>query len=124
MKKLTSLLLATGVLLGASSALAAAAQKSRTYTVVGYYDRTQPKQELLTRAASEIGAKMKESVAVENQEDADQIVQVLFKADGTYRIYWDALPLAPQRKQFEKPLMDLNIFRTAEGKSGEFPPKP
>lgn len=122
MKSLIRLLIASCALLGASASIAA----NNTYTVVGYFDRNQPDPELVAKVAGEIAAKMKDLTAVRSEADADQIVQVLFKRDGTYRIYWDALPLMRNGRRYQehdKPMIDLNVFRSAEGKSGQFPPK-
>lgn len=119
MKTLLRLFLAGCAFAGASAAFAA--NKAPTFKVVGYYERDQPKSELVAKAASEIGTKMKDFVAVKSEEEADQVVQVLFKQDGTYRIYWDALPLARsenRQRNFEKSAFDFWTF-PAESKNGE-----
>lgn len=91
MKTATRLFVA-GLALGASC-LACGANQERTYAVIGFYEGRQPKPELVNQAAVEIGQKMKDRPAVAADAEADQVVQVLFKRDGTYRIFWDALPL-------------------------------
>lgn len=90
--KITIRMFIVGMTLGASC-LAFASDKAETYAVVGYFEGRMPAQALVDKAAKEIGEKMKGLAALPTGADADQVVQVLFKRDGTYRIYWDALPL-------------------------------
>lgn len=85
-------LLFAGVACGATC-LAFGASKARTYSVVGFFEGRKPAQKLVDKAAVEIGRKMKDCTALPADTETDQVVQVLFKRDGTYRIYWDSLPL-------------------------------
>lgn len=95
--KTPRLLLCAALLLGLTAANAPAADttiapKAQTFAVRGFFDGTKPAPTLIEKAAAEIGAKMKGAVQVQNPDDADHIVQVLFKR-GTYKVYVDALPI-------------------------------
>lgn len=70
----------------------APAAKAKTYAIVGFFDGLKPSTALLEQASRDIGEKMKGLAQVENPEDADHVVQVLFKR-GAYKVYVDALPL-------------------------------
>ncbi len=95
--KIPLLMFCAALLLGLTAATASAAEattapKTKTYAVRGFFNGTKPAPALLEKAAVEIGAKMKGAVQVQNPDDADHVVQVLFKR-GTYKVYVDALPL-------------------------------
>ncbi|MBI3887326.1 MAG: hypothetical protein HY302_16595 [Opitutae bacterium] len=80
---------------GATGALAsppATAPEPRTYAVLCFVVGPKPPASLLGQARSEVDAKMAGLVEVPNPEEADHVVQVLFKR-GTFRLYVDALPL-------------------------------
>jgi hypothetical protein len=92
MKNFRRLILSIVVL--ASISPARSAEKTRTYALIGYFDGAKPRTETIAKACTEVATRMKDVAPVASEEDADQIVQVLFKRDGSYRIYWDALPLS------------------------------
>ena len=111
------LLLCAALLLGLTAATAAAADattapKAKTYAVRGFFNGTKPAPALLEKAAIEIGAKMKGAVQVQNPDDADHVVQVLFKR-GSYKVYVDALPLnGATSVTFADWLPTLNLLST------------
>lgn len=92
MKKLRLPLLAA-LLLGfvASVHAAGSSAKTKTYAVLGFFDGAKPAQALVDQAAKEIGTQMTGAVQVDNLEEADHVVQVVFRRGG-YKIYVDALP--------------------------------
>jgi hypothetical protein len=65
----------------------------RTYAVLGFFTGAKPPPDLVEQAAREIGLKMQGAVQTANVEEADQVVQVVFRQGG-YRIYVDALPFS------------------------------
>ena len=86
--------------------------KAKTYAVLGFYDGTKPGPALGEKAPKQIGAKMHETIQVKNPEEADHVIQVLFKR-GTYKIYVDALPLnGATSVTFADWLPTLNLLST------------
>lgn len=83
-----------GILHAASQATAspASASKPKTFAVIVFREGAKPSLELIGKAAEDISGKMKGLREVNNAEEADHIVQVLFKR-GQYKIYIDSLPL-------------------------------
>lgn len=121
MKTLLRFLFASCVLAGAAFAAGA---KQKTYYVSGTYDRVQPKTELVAKAVAEVSAKMKDAVNIQNADEADELIQIHFKRDGTYRINWDAYPSLNETHPFPRWDLDRQFhgpgsLREAEGKSGE-----
>ena len=75
-----------------------AAPKAKTFAIVGFVDGPKPSPALQAQAIREIGAKMQGLTQVQNPEDADHVVQVLFKR-GAYKVYVDALPFNPSQSR-------------------------
>jgi hypothetical protein len=84
------------------------AKSVQTYAVVAYYhEGAKPAQELVDQAAREVGTKMAGLAQTTDAESADHSVEILFKA-GSYKIYVDALPLAPKLSEREMHIVDAN----------------
>lgn len=81
---------------GALATLASAAGpgKAKTYVVAGYYVGAEPSPQLVAQAALQVAEKMAGMSQTDAREDADHTVEVLFKKGG-FKLYVDALPLAP-----------------------------
>ncbi len=72
----------------------AAAKKTESYTVAGFFGRQKPSAELVAKAATELGQKMAGMVQTTDPTEADHRVEILFTGDS-YKIFVDALPLVP-----------------------------
>lgn len=82
--------------------------KTKTYTIAAYFfEGDKPKQELVDQAAREVGAKMNGMVQTGEPDEADHAVEILFKK-GTYKIYVDALPIAPKLAAIDRQAMEAN----------------
>jgi len=78
--------------LGATLSAFAVQKAAPTYTVVGYFRDLQPKPELVQKAALAVSEKMAGMAQVQDANEADHAVEILFQRDG-FKIYVDALPL-------------------------------
>ena len=108
-------------LLGALAALPAFATgpKAKTYTVVGYFERATPSPELVSQAARAVGDKMAGMTQVQNAEDADHTVEILF-GRGTFQVYVDALPLEKRRLKLEMSQTLHDTFQVQPERRAEF----
>jgi hypothetical protein len=86
-----------GLLPGLAVALAAtlvpqaiAAEKTRTYAIVGYHRGPAPTPLVLGKAISEIAAKMPDCRLVPNPDKADTVVNVIFRGNS-YELIFNAL---------------------------------
>lgn len=98
-------------LLGALAALPALAAdaKAKTYTLVGYYEGAEPAPDLVAKAAQAVGAKMSGMTQVQNPEDADHSVEILFKR-GSFQVYVDALPVVQKQLKLRADHMLAETF--------------
>jgi hypothetical protein len=92
MKPIQLLIAASLALTGAAAF--AAAPKSETYTVIGYYADAKPSPGQFAEATAAVAKKVAGMTQVTQREEADHRVEVLF-AKGKFQIYVDALPLRP-----------------------------
>lgn len=90
---LLSLVVATAGFAASSSA------KAKTYFLAGFFDGRKPTPELVQQAAVAVGEKMEGCVQVQDKEEADHVVEILFR-QGKYQIFVDALPLEHKGDRF------------------------
>jgi hypothetical protein len=83
----------------AGVAAPATASKAKTYFVAGYFDGRQPTAELVQQAAVAVGEKMDGCVQVQDKEEADHVIEILFR-HGSYQVFVDALPLEHKGDRF------------------------
>lgn len=122
---LAALLLGLPVFSAAGASPTAAVPKAKSYAIIGFFVGPRPTAPLLEQASRAIAEKMKGMVQVENPEDTDHLVQVLFKR-GTYKVYVDALPLDGLKRydnlgrfQIESMLASEAARENAEGRGRE-----
>ncbi|MBI3887327.1 MAG: hypothetical protein HY302_16600 [Opitutae bacterium] len=91
-----ALLLGLSAVALAPAAPAAAQPKQKTYALIAVSaDRVRPADSVVADAFSDVAARMQARgfARVERTEDADSVMQVLFRHDRSYKVYVDALPL-------------------------------
>lgn len=105
--KILRLLLASALVLTGASAFAAAT-KTKTYTVVGFYEREKPSDELFAQATAAVARKVAGMVQITNSLEADHVIEVLFTRNQTFEVYVDALPLTTYKSYALSPTQAYN----------------